>query len=224
MAFNFSPKIITDGLVVYLDAANPKSYAGSETVWNDLSGNGVYGTLTNGATFNSENNGSIAFDGVDDFVSGSLGINLPGQITVSAWINHDNITAGIKRYVTIINQSIGAGIVIVRQSATAGELQFLVRTDGTFKSLLVSNQLDANIWYYIVGTWDGTNMIFYKNATEIATSTPGGTMLSGNNAYNVSAAAETMNGKISSIAVYNRALIPQEVLQNFNATRSRYGI
>jgi hypothetical protein len=54
MAYNFSPKIITDGLVLYLDAANTRSYPGSGTVWTDLSRVGNNGTLTNGPTFNSE--------------------------------------------------------------------------------------------------------------------------------------------------------------------------
>jgi hypothetical protein len=63
------PNIVTDGLVLYLDAANQKSYPGTGTTWNDLSGNGNNGTLVNGPTFNSDNNGSIVFDGVDDYVN-----------------------------------------------------------------------------------------------------------------------------------------------------------
>ena len=66
MAFIHSPKISTDGLVLALDTANRKSYPGSGTVWNDLSGNGNNGSLINGPTFNGANGGSIVFDGVDD--------------------------------------------------------------------------------------------------------------------------------------------------------------
>jgi hypothetical protein len=66
MSFNYSPKIVTDGLVLYLDAANTKSYVSGSTVWNDLSRSGYNGTLTNGPTFNISNGGSISFDGVDD--------------------------------------------------------------------------------------------------------------------------------------------------------------
>ena len=69
MAFNYSPNIITDGLVLYLDAANTKSYPGSGTTWRDLSKSQLNGTLTNGPTFNSSNGGSIVFDGVDDYVN-----------------------------------------------------------------------------------------------------------------------------------------------------------
>jgi hypothetical protein len=63
------PDTITDGLVLYLDAANTKSYIGSGTTWKDLSGNSNDGTLTNEPTFDSGNSGSIVFDGVDDFVT-----------------------------------------------------------------------------------------------------------------------------------------------------------
>ena len=62
-----SPRIITDGLVLCLDAANRQSYPGSGTVWTDLAGSNN-GTLTNGPTFSSANGGSIVFDGVDDFI------------------------------------------------------------------------------------------------------------------------------------------------------------
>jgi len=67
MATKYSPKIVTDGLVLSLDAANNKSYPGSGTTWSDLSGNGNTGTLTNGPTFSNTNLGSIVFDGVDDY-------------------------------------------------------------------------------------------------------------------------------------------------------------
>ena len=70
MAFNFSPKIVTNGLVLALDAANTKSYPGSGTVWSDLTPNGNNGALTNGPTFNSANGGSIVFDGTNDYLQG----------------------------------------------------------------------------------------------------------------------------------------------------------
>ena len=69
MAFSFSPRIVTDGLVLYLDAANQRSYPGSGTTWSDISRGGNNGTLVNGPTFDPGNGGSIVFDGVDDYVS-----------------------------------------------------------------------------------------------------------------------------------------------------------
>ena len=62
---NYGPKITTNGLVLCVDAADKNSYPGSGTAWNDIGGQGYTGTLTNGPTFNSSNNGSIVFDGTD---------------------------------------------------------------------------------------------------------------------------------------------------------------
>ena len=55
-------KIVTDGLVLCLDAANTKSYVSGSTTWNDISRSGFSGTLINGPTFNGNNGGSIVFD------------------------------------------------------------------------------------------------------------------------------------------------------------------
>jgi len=71
------PDIVEDGLVLCLDAANPKSYPGSGNTWTDLRGNGNDGTLVNGVGYDSANNGSMVFDGVDDSIQSS---NLAGTI------------------------------------------------------------------------------------------------------------------------------------------------
>ena len=68
MAFSFSPKIVTNGLVLYYDVANPRSYPGSGTTIYDLSRNGYNGTLINSPTFDNTNGGALVFDGVDDYV------------------------------------------------------------------------------------------------------------------------------------------------------------
>ena len=79
MAFIHSPKIVTSGLVLCLDAANKLSYPSTGTSWYDLTSTGYVGTLTNGPTFNGSNGGTIVFDGVDDYVSVSSAQSLnPG--------------------------------------------------------------------------------------------------------------------------------------------------
>ena len=74
------PNIVTDGLVLYLDAANPKSYPGSGTVWKDLSGNGNHFNLINGPSFN---NFYINFDGVDDYVKSINTLDLSSYNSIS---------------------------------------------------------------------------------------------------------------------------------------------
>ena len=68
MGLAHSPSLVMNGLVLALDAANPKSYPGSGTTWTDLSGRGNTGTLTNGPTYSSANGGSLVFDGTNDYV------------------------------------------------------------------------------------------------------------------------------------------------------------
>ena len=76
--------IVTDGLVLLLDAANTKSYVSGSTIWNDLSRSGNTGTLTNGPTYNSSNGGSIVFDGSNDFIEGT--ITVPTSFTFNVWL------------------------------------------------------------------------------------------------------------------------------------------
>jgi hypothetical protein len=72
MGLGHSPSIVRDGLVLYLDAANPKSYPGSGTTWFDLKGTSN-STLSNGPTFVNSNKGYFSFDGVNDYTQ----INIP---------------------------------------------------------------------------------------------------------------------------------------------------
>ena len=85
-----APSIVTDGLSLYLDAANTRSYPGSGTAWYDLSGNVNHGTLVNGPTFDSGNAGSIVFDGTNKYVNFPNPLNktqLDQIWTVQSWIN-----------------------------------------------------------------------------------------------------------------------------------------
>jgi hypothetical protein len=222
MSANRGPKIINDGLVLYLDAANSKSYGGSGTVWNDLSGNGNNGTLTNGPTFNSANRGSIVFDGTNDYVAGTSAIFIPGTITLTAWIRHNTITNGQKRYVTMQNET-----AVIRQNFTAGQLHFYIITSSTIKQITISNAIANNTWYHIVGTWDGINMRLYQNGKLVGSSVPGGTMQTTSLNYAVGSTisgTEFMSGNISQSCIYTRALSQNEVLQNYNATKGRFGL
>jgi hypothetical protein len=84
MAISYNPRIVTDGLVLALDAGNPKSYPGSGTAWTDLSGNGNTGTLVNGVGFDSGNLGSLVFDGVNDYVVHTSNLTAINNITNSS--------------------------------------------------------------------------------------------------------------------------------------------
>ena len=89
---NYGPKTVTNGLVFCVDAADKNSYSGTGTTWNDISGNGNNGTLTNGPTFNGSNLGNIVFDGTDDYTSTNLDLswNNTNSVSISMWIKTGN--------------------------------------------------------------------------------------------------------------------------------------
>ena len=88
MSFNYSPKIVNDSsLVLYLDAANTKSYVSGSTTWNDISRGGNTGTLLNGMGYTSSYNGELVFDGVDDRMRLGSSIPLTTSCTFNQWIH-----------------------------------------------------------------------------------------------------------------------------------------
>jgi hypothetical protein len=217
------PEAVQNGLVLSLDAGNLKSYSGSGTTWTDLSGRSNTGTLVNGVGYSSANRGSLSFDGVNDYVSGS-NISLSNAFTISVWVRHNTVPNLIQRYLTLIGE---IGVIRHDGSNSVGQLHFFIKTSGTLKlNLRVNNSLQINTWYYVVGTWDGTTSRLYKNASLIGTNVPGGTLDGGNLDYNIGGVGgfEVLSGNIPQVSIYNRALSATEIQQNFNATRGRYGI
>ena len=227
MATNYNPRIVNDGLVLALDAANTKSYPGSGTTWTDLSGNSNTGTLTNGPTYSTANGGSIVFDGVDDFIDFTSDSNLlpTAGLTVSVWFNPNVTTTGTNR-----------GLV-GKTSTTSNGYSFFISTRNNMGfrvngiSTVTLFSLITGAWFNIVGTWTpSTSMAVYRNGTlynSITTSIPAsitdpssileiGSPYPGSLTY--------FNGNIAQVSVYNRALSAAEIQQNFNSVRSRFGI
>jgi hypothetical protein len=125
MAFRYSPKIVTDGLVLYLDAANTKSYVSGSTTWNDISRGGNNGTLVNGPTFNRGNGGSIEFDGVDDYVTTNSETKnlIQGQTNITVGITFQLDTIDVLRGL-IGTLAYGCGSNLGLVVSTGGSLQF----------------------------------------------------------------------------------------------------
>jgi len=121
-----SPSIITQNLVLCLDAGNIKSYPGSGTTWTDVIG-GDNGTLTNGPTYS---NGNIVFDGIDDYVSSVSNLTLGGSFSISLWLKHSNTNVTQERYITL-----GSDRIIIQED-TNSNLNVYV-TDGTQQNLWV---------------------------------------------------------------------------------------
>jgi hypothetical protein len=223
--------IITNGLVLNLDSANKDSYPGTGTTWYDLSGNNNNGTLTNGSSFLPNINGGILdFDGVDDYASlGSVAASLiqgKTAITIGIMFNMD-ATGTLKGLIGTLNYFCGGNLGLV---ASNDALLFYNDT-ATCYSIGLNSYVTTGKWIYAVGTYDGTTTRLYgiKDGTLTQTS---GTGKSGNtNVFssdfrvmgNQNPTIFT-NGKGSVAFAYNRVLSQAEVLQNYNAQKTRFGL
>jgi|694.fasta_scaffold04417_11 hypothetical protein len=231
MSYSNGPRIVTDGLVLYLDAGNSKSYPGTGTVWNDLSGNNNNGTLVNGPTFSSANKGSIVFDGVNDGcnINNNSFINPTNAITFGAIVNlsgygsnyapiifkQNNYTSLYEQYALYLtNSSVGAAVTGVDRS----------------QKIVSINQDLRNQYLHLVGTCDTeTNLLsFYLNGSLIQSVAFTSTFdISTQNlriGYMDSNYLGFSLGKIFITYIYNRALSPTEILQNYNATKGRFNL
>jgi hypothetical protein len=228
MAFNYSPKTVTDGLVLYLDAANTRSYVSGSTTWTDLSRSGVNGTLVNGPTFNSANGGSIVFDGSNDYVDlgGSLTLKPTTSITVSTWIRFNAMVTGV-RALSDWHQN-GATDRWIFFIVNSNTIQWYLLTN-SFGSAVSFSPVLLNTWYNFTGVYDGTSQIFYVNGLFHNSTPKTGNMNTSNTTQPVrlggqGTAGGYHNGNISTTLIYNRALTATEIRQNYNATKTRFGL
>jgi hypothetical protein len=225
MARFVGPRIVTSELVLCLDAANTKSYPGSGTTWTDLSGNQINGTLTNGPTFSSANGGSIVFNGTNNYVNcGTYQFNTT-QGSICCWFKPTtNITASVTKRLWGSNDNFEA-----RWDDSSGALTIDL---GVTQSVITAQTSWLNTtWYNLVVTWNSsiTTSRVYIQGTLNVTGTTGSsatlTALTGSffiatSSFNL----QYLDASIAHFTAYNRALSADEVAQNFNALRGRYGV
>tara|TARA_Y100000592_G_scaffold28506_1_gene45325 strand:+ start:19419 stop:20108 length:690 start_codon:yes stop_codon:yes gene_type:complete len=227
MGTSYNPSIITDGLVLCLDAANKRSYPGAGTVWTDLKESNN-GTLTNGPTFSSDNGGSIVFDGTDDYVDlgSSLSISTSSPFSVEFW---SNLSSYAGYYPTILqlktNTSQGWNISFSQQSNYNG---IVFGSASTWSRIKTDNPPSVNVWNHVCVTYDTSNYFIYLNLALQNQSSAGNFQVTTQNNYIGSAnaasrgAMDTWDGYISNVKVYNKLLTFEQIRQNYNATRGRY--
>jgi hypothetical protein len=233
MSSSASPDIVTNGLVLCLDAADKKSYPGNGATWFDRSGNRNNGTLTNGPIYSSGNGGSIVFDGVDDKIDipYNPSLNIQGlNLTISCWIKSTSLANSIN----------GAGILVRNGEGNDGLYELLLIQDsgknysffrmkevGFYNPKLIP--IELNSFYNIVSVYDNGKMRNYVNSIEE------GAGLTTNRSIRASSylslqigvrfvGDSRFSGGVYNLSLYNRALSPQEIKQNFNATKSRFGL
>jgi hypothetical protein len=223
MAFFRGPNVVTNGLVLALDAANPKSYVSGSTTWRDLSGNNYSGSLVNGPTFSSNNGGCIVFDGVNDHVSVSS-LNLQQNFTLEGWFNQ-NVLNGFSMFgqgTTALNQGLHIWYVSntsIRFGMFSNDTDFIVSTS-------------TGNWYNMVFTYNNSSP--YTKQMYINGVVRSGTQLQSQSAYagsgilrlgaTYSTGGNYGNGSYAGMKMYNRILSASEVLQNYTSTKSRFNL
>ena len=227
MALAHSPRMVTDELVLCLDAGNTKSYSGSGTTWTDLSGKGNNGTLTNGPTYSSANGGYFTFDGTNDYISfaSQVSADLTSGFTFGFWIK-----------VPSAQNNTGWNYILSdRDASPNGDYEIGIYSNNNTNFLFKDNDIvPATIsttlgtgWNYLVfGQNSSFGRFIYLNGVLKASSS----VVSGNSTIEFDKLfirENTINPfkcDSSLIHLYDRELTAAEVQQNFNALRGRFGI
>ena len=211
MGVAYNSRIVTDGLVLCLDAGNKKSYPDSGDIWTDLSGNGNNGTLVNTPTYSSANGGTLVFDGTNQYVSTTFATTAGQAVTYAGWVYDTQTVDGTyKNFVDSVS---------VRPMIwwnTSGRIEFDAQdytTSTIYRAQWVYVALSkpsgsSSPSYYVNGFLVGTGSAY---------STPAVTPTWLNRGV-----SNTWKGNCSIIQAYNRALTATEIQQNYLATKSRY--
>jgi len=251
MAFIHSPKIVTNGLVFLVDSANPKSYPGSGTNVVSLAGNpNLTGSLINGPTFEGTNLGSWRFDGTNDHVlissaSADAAILEPTtEITVGIFAYIESRSNGTNAgydigFFDILRKSVanGNGYILRYANSNVDVTTWGVTVGGT--SYRVDDEVNGTFgytkwikqWTYFAGTYSDTTNIqrLYINGQIVGSATTARPAMthSGNLSLMANIADATqryIKGLCGHAHIYNRALTPDEILQNYNALIPRFGL
>ena len=226
MALAHSPSIVMNGLVLCLDAGNVKSYPGSGTVWNDISGNNNIGELVNSPTYNSSNLGFFQFV-TDDFARIPNNTILDTQTpSVEVWVKTNATPQNgfwFEKGTVNTQYSLFQGGSLIYWRMNIGGITQLSVTTATY--------MNTSSWYQVVGTYTSGSRRLYINGALVNSDAQTGTIATNNGGMSIGVyggfsggRGYYYNGNLSACRVYNRALTAAEVQQNFNALRGRYGI
>ena len=226
MGLAHSPSIISDGLVLYVDAANLRSYSGSGITMNGLAGAGV--TLANGPSFNSSNLGYITFDGTNDFSPFEI-TGIGNTITIDLWAKIKDFS--LKMPIGFFEYTVFAYNGAIGFNTNNSDIYGLTSTQ--VNNLNISSQwahyifeMRTDVSYtnnkmYINGNFQSLSAVLGTENGSKRSFNDGKGRLSGYY-YSPSSYATPMD--IGLFKIYNRALSATEILQNYNATRKRFGL
>lgn len=217
MGLAHSPRIVRDGLALYLDAANTKSYPGSGTTWTDISGKGNDGTLTNGPTFSSDNLGNIVFDGSNDYFSTS-NVTLSRNCSILFWFKDNNPG----NWTDIFSFQTGDDNTASRleKNGTVA-YQYNWYKSGFVTGTILFNHTGTK-YDFISLVFDDTNATCYQNAVQTAQSASSDFGSASVIHFGKRLTGQYWTGNIAQVSIYNRALTALEVKQNYNALKGRF--
>jgi hypothetical protein len=240
MAVGYNPRMVTNGLVLCIDAANRRSYPGSGTTWTDLSGNGNNGTLVNSPTFSSD---SFAFNGTTQYVqiAASSSLQISTGVTINSVVKLTGFTQNRTRLIDTARttspfETGGSLFLKIGDITPFQDISFFIQgNDNVAREVRKTNAgfvTSTTVPYIITARWrqsDGASSIFVNGveATYISSVTFTGTVSTLTNpmmigfiqGYNIYG-----NQTVYATQIYNRYLTDAEIRQNFNALRGRFGI
>ena len=216
MGFYRGPNIVTDGLLIAIDAGSERSYSGSGTSVSNIIDDSTY-TLQNSLSKVSDKGGAWDYDGVDDYISGpsmSFG-NLSGY-TIAFWARRDSEN---KMYVSTNNGTF----------YWYGDNSWRYGNGGGGEYYYPKNvSIPLGTWGYYVATYDGTNVKIYRQGIYQGAKSSTGTVnfdsLTWQFGKHAASGSNYVNGLGGNRYLYNKALTQAEVTQNFNAQKSRFGL
>lgn len=210
-------RITTDGLVLSLNAADRNSYPGSGATWTDTSGQGNNVTLYNSPTFSSNNGGYLIFDGANNSgLASNTNILNSSAYTKVAWF-----------YTVAASANIISGGNDGQHAFWLGGFDYLqAGHNGSWATVSYSSVSTINKWNFGAVTFNtSTGWVLYYNGVSVNTNSSTATF---NGSGDISIArygtGNLFNGYIATALVYNRVLSADEILQNYNATKSRFGL
>jgi hypothetical protein len=219
----FFQTIVQGGLTGNFDAGNPYSYAGAGTVWYDVSGNNYTGSLTNGPTYSNQ---TILFDGTNDFIdltTTNVAVSGNGARSIFVWMR--TTAGGLIGFVGTGTPANSQAFNLVKYSSGVGVMGY--NNDFYPGAGAAGVTLNDGNWHYIGATFDGTNLRTYADGVLDNTSGAITYSTTGQNNFigksNHTGNENYFNGNMGLVQFYNRALSGAEVLQNYNATKGRYG-
>jgi hypothetical protein len=231
MAVAGGPNIVEDGLVFAVDFANKKSHTSGSTAAKDLVGTND-GTVTNGPVYD---NGALDFDGNDDYVDfGSIDSSNPmsfygvTDMAIETWIFQEDSGDPYQRVIDKSNNSNmvnGWGIVLGVSPVSSKRLSFFIDGGDTITTLSGYN---FSTWHHITFTKAGSAWKIYIDGALVTSGVssrafPETTANMRIGSWNHTTGRE-WNGKIGTVRAYHRTLTAQEVEQNYNATKGRFGL